>query len=317
MARSRQPRLVVDADQRPSHGTAPRGLGWAHGMVTSRPVTVAPCRASAATVPTSNRRSSILMRSCRVSTVSPGSTGTARLREHRSGVHAVVDEVQGGSGDLDAVGERVGDRAHAGERGQQRRMSVDHRAADAGQEARPEDLHEPRTDHEIGVVLGDRLRRGRRPRRRRSAWSATRTVNVGTPERSARASPSMPAAVGSDGHDLRRVAGLGRGVEQRLQQRAGAGDQDDHPRRHGELHPVGTARRRGQARTPPRVGGRRLTATSVGRDAGHPVPGARPPGIARDGPVHRSRRPGSGGRSRAAMLSPRRGDRRRSTRPRS
>src|SRR5690606_5840634 len=67
-----EPALVVHADQGPAYGAA---LG--HGMVTSRPVTVAPSRASAATVPTSSRRSSILMRSCSVSTVSPGSTGTA------------------------------------------------------------------------------------------------------------------------------------------------------------------------------------------------------------------------------------------------
>ena len=56
--------------------------------------------------------------------------------------------------------------------------------------------------------------------------------------------------VGPDGDDPRRVAGLGGGVEQRLQQRAGAGHQHHDPRGHRQLDPVGRARWRGH-RSPP------------------------------------------------------------------
>ena len=136
----REPRLVVDAHQCPAHRTPPgRADGRSqltHGIVTSRPVTLAPSRASAATVPTSNRRSSILMRSCSVVRRVAGAHLDGGLGQHRAGVDAVVDQVHRRAGDLHAVGEGVGDGMRAGEGGQQRRMRVEHRAADLLEEIR-------------------------------------------------------------------------------------------------------------------------------------------------------------------------------------
>ena len=60
-----------------------------------------------------------------------------------------------------------------------------------------------------------------------------------------------------DRDHLRRVAGLARRVEERLQQRAGSGDQHHDPRRIRNLHPVGGARRRGQTGAPVHDRGRR------------------------------------------------------------
>ena len=56
--------------------------------------------------------------------------------------------------------------------------------------------------------------------------------------------PLDAAAVRPDRDDLGRVAGLGGGVQQRLEQGAGAGDQHDDPRRYGQPHPIAAARLR-------------------------------------------------------------------------
>ena len=58
--------------------------------------------------------------------------------------------------------------------------------------------------------------------------------------------------VGPDRDDLGREAGLRGGVEQRLQERAGARDQHHHARRYGNLHAVGqTGLRSGSGTRPP------------------------------------------------------------------
>ena len=268
----REPLLLVDAHQCPAHRPPLVALRrrFTHGMVTSRPLTVAPSRASAATVPTSNRRSSILMRSCRSSTVSPGRTSHGGLRQHRPGVHAVVDEVDGRAGDLDAVGERVGNGVRAGKGGQQRRVSVDHRAADLLQEGRSEDLHEPGADDEVGSVRDDG--RGDRGVPRGAVGVRADRLDEGRDPRAL--GPGEPLDAGtirSDGDDLRRVAGIGGRVQQCLEQRARTGHQHDDPRRDGQLHPEGAARLR-HARL---LG---LTATwgtapSLGCERGHTTPG--------------------------------------------
>jgi len=57
------------------------------------------------------------------------------LEDHGSGVHARVDEMHGHPEHLHAVVERLLDRANPGERGQQGRVHVDHRAGIAGEKA--------------------------------------------------------------------------------------------------------------------------------------------------------------------------------------
>ncbi len=56
------------------------------------------------------------------------------LQDHRPGVDAGVDEVDGDAEHLDAVGERLLDRVQARERRQQRRVDVDDRAGKAIEE---------------------------------------------------------------------------------------------------------------------------------------------------------------------------------------
>ena len=63
------------------------------------------------------------------------------LQDHRAGVDAGVDEVDGHAEDLDAVGERLLDRAETGERGQQRGVHVDDGAGEAREESLAEQLH--------------------------------------------------------------------------------------------------------------------------------------------------------------------------------
>ena len=58
------------------------------------------------------------------------------LEDDRAGVDALVDEVDGHAEHLDAVGERLLDRADARERRQQRRVHVDDALGEAGEERR-------------------------------------------------------------------------------------------------------------------------------------------------------------------------------------
>ena len=58
--------------------------------------------------------------------------------------------------------------------------------------------------------------------------SLTRCTNVGTPARSARASPSIPSRSAPTATTVRAVRRVGRGVQQGLEVRARAGHQDDH-----------------------------------------------------------------------------------------
>ena len=75
-------------------------------------------------------------------------------------------------------------------------------------------------------VRADRLDEGRNP----GAFGAGQSLD--------------PGAVRPDRDDLGRVAGLGGGVQQRLEQGPGAGHQHHDPRRYGQLHPIGAARLR-------------------------------------------------------------------------
>ena len=63
-----------------------------------------------------------------------GGIGDLAPGDHRPGVDALVDEVNGDAGDLDTRLERLPDRVQAGEGGQQGRVDVDDAVAEAGDE---------------------------------------------------------------------------------------------------------------------------------------------------------------------------------------
>ena len=63
------------------------------------------------------------------------------LQQHRSGVDALVDEVDGDPSDPDSVIERLADRIEPGERWKQRGVDVDEPAGEPLNECRREQLH--------------------------------------------------------------------------------------------------------------------------------------------------------------------------------
>jgi len=74
------------------------------------------------------------------------------LEQDRTGIDAVVDEVDGDAEDAHAVGDGLADGVEAGEGGQQRRMDVDDPVAEGGDEARAEDRHVAGRDDGLGAV---------------------------------------------------------------------------------------------------------------------------------------------------------------------
>ena len=115
------------------------------------------------------------------------------------------------------------------------------RPPNRGQEVRPDQLHEAGADHQVRLVRRDPVGQLARPRppgraRRRSGWT-----NVATPARRP-VQPEDARPVGADGHDPGAVRRVGAGVEQGLQQGAGAGDEDDQPRRGGRGPVTGVVR---------------------------------------------------------------------------
>src|SRR3954449_2449490 len=75
------------------------------------------------------------------------------LQDDRPRIDALVDEVDGRPHLLDPVLERLLDGAQSGERRKQRRVHVDEAAAEAPDERRTEQLHEPGEHHELGAAL--------------------------------------------------------------------------------------------------------------------------------------------------------------------
>jgi hypothetical protein len=108
-------------------------------------------------------------------------------------------------------------------------MGVDEPPAEPREELLPHDLHEPGGDDEVGLVGGDGLGESRVPGL--SALVVLDPADEGGQPGALGAGQALDAvAVGADGHDLGPVgggAGLGDGVEERLQVGAGPGDQDD------------------------------------------------------------------------------------------
>src|SRR3954469_7163788 len=73
------------------------------------------------------------------------------LEDDRPAVDPLVDEVDRHAEDLDAIGERLADRADAGERGEQRGVDIDHALREPPQEAGRQQLHVARQDDELDL----------------------------------------------------------------------------------------------------------------------------------------------------------------------
>ena len=188
-----EPRLVVDRDQR------------AHSSLTTSG---------------SSRCSTAWIRS---SSVSRGSTGTGSWRITGARVEALVDEVHGDAGRLDARRERVLDRARARELGQQRRVDVDDPLGEAVEERRRQQVHVAGADDEPTPCSCEPVRH-----RRVALLAVGELVERETPRpaprpRSARSSARAPGRFDATARDRQP------GVEQRLQVRALAADEHaDH-----------------------------------------------------------------------------------------
>ena len=146
------------------------------------------------------------------------------LGDDRARVDALVDEVDGHAEDLHAVGERLLDRADARERGQQRRVHVDHPAREAREEGGVDELHVAREHDELDP-------RAVEPRRHREVARPAVGVLRGR-ERAHRHAGRRGAVqragtrlVRAHGHDLDAVAAV-HVVEDRLQVRALARRED-------------------------------------------------------------------------------------------
>jgi hypothetical protein len=163
------------------------------------------------------RRSTTLMRSWSVSSVSSFSTAHGVLVDDRARVDARIDEVTRRAGHGDAVGERVAHRMRAGEGGQQGRVGVDDRVLPEGHWA--EQLHKACRDDEGGRMGRDVLRESGVPvRARREVRDAANKGGY-----AGRLRPRLPessGAIGSDSRDPDAIAEIGAGVDERLEQRA-------------------------------------------------------------------------------------------------
>ena len=162
------------------------------------------CDGSGRTVPLAISRTAPVNSSCSIgrsaSRTSAGLDGLRQLdrllEDDRPGVDPLVHEVDGDAEDLDAVVERLLDRAHARERGQQRRMDVDDPQREGGEERRAEQLHVAREHHELDALdrpatspSRGRAPRGRRTRRRGTCrWRSRPRARGRAPAR--RACPS-------------------------------------------------------------------------------------------------------------------------------
>ena len=96
-----------------------------------------------------NRRSTVLMRSCRVDSSSPSSTGTGSCARIGPVSTPASTRCDGRTRHLHAVRQCIRDRVRAGKCGQQRGMRVDDATAEAVQEGGTEDLHESRATRPV------------------------------------------------------------------------------------------------------------------------------------------------------------------------
>ena len=136
----REAGLVVHGDERPADRAARvRGVGRTHGMVTFRSVTVNPSRTMRPTRSTSLRTLRLLDPLGQDVDCVAVLDRYGDLPDDDTGVDALVDDEQGGPGDLHPVGQRVAWAVDAGERRQQGVVAVDVPAGKAPQERRTDE----------------------------------------------------------------------------------------------------------------------------------------------------------------------------------
>src|SRR6185312_4593993 len=164
-----QPPLVVDGDQ----GALDRAT-LAHGMVTFRWETVKPSRTMRPTQSTSIWRSAVLMRSCRLSTVSTPASTTNRVAPVTLTPYASASRGP-------CIPGKDGDRA-----GWVLTVRPPNRARNAAPVSRMKPARTTRHGSYAATCSVSAASQSSRV-----AWSATAQTNVGMPARRARARPSM------------------------------------------------------------------------------------------------------------------------------
>ena len=186
--------------------------------------------------------------------------GHARLQDHRSGVHALVDEVHGGAGDLDAVLERLALGGEPWKRRQERGVDVQDPSGIGTDEPGRQDPHEAREAHEAdpsrleladeGEVVG--LATGKVLRIDETGGDAGRARSV---ER------LRPLAIADHGDDPRGKAGPRARLEDGLEVRPTArGEDAETERRRPGRHAVSST-----PRSPATISPRRRTVSPASR----------------------------------------------------
>ena len=161
-----------------------------------------------------------------------GQDGHGRLRDDRAGVGARVDQVHGAAGDARSVRERLRLRVDPRERGQERRVDVEHAVRERVEEGRTEQPHEARERDEMGARLAQRGDEG---------GVVARPVGVVPVRQDARRHPGARGAIEAPGvgpvrHDQAHAgveAPVADRVEDGAEVRAPAGDEHAEVEGHG------------------------------------------------------------------------------------
>ncbi len=198
-------------------------------MVAFRPVQVTPRVASAASTSTNSRRSTTLIRSCRVLFVVVVEHRHGLLRQDRPGVGARVDQMHGAAGDLDAVrrARRV-PRARRGRRAAAPDGCSPSRPWKRERNCGPRIFMNPADTTRSGSCCGGRLgERGVPGGAVGVIAQPHRVASASTPpRRSAAAGQSRSSA---DGHHPRRVVADG-GLQQRVRSSEPVSGRQHHQR---------------------------------------------------------------------------------------
>src|SRR4029453_18113304 len=184
-----QPGLVVHADQRATHGLA---LLRTHGMVTFRPLMVQPSRTSRPTYSTSWRRSTCLIRSVRLSSLSSSRTGAVTWAT--IGPVSTPPSTKNRVAPVTLTPYASASRGPwmPGKLGSSALWVLRYRSPNAPRNASPTSLRKPAEITRSGwYAATDPVSAASHPAR--SGESFPRCTKVGTPRPAARSSPSIPS----------------------------------------------------------------------------------------------------------------------------
>ena len=149
------------------------------------------------------------------------------LEDDRAGVDALIDEVDGDTEHLHAVGERLLDRPDAGEGRQQRGVDVDDALREAAEEVGVEQLHVAGEDHEVDALLDEPV--GHRPSRARRSSNASRAKTAVSTPAAARARAPCASGLSEPTATTSMPSRPWTRVEDRLQVRARPRGEDADP----------------------------------------------------------------------------------------